>query len=279
LKREPLVWRRSLDKLISEPLNLKTEMKNLIRLANTSSAHPSPLPSPLVGRGEREGVRGVFVRSTATALGAFNRITLGLLTALALGLTTAQAQTYTKYQSQFGASKVRMEGTSTLHDWHAEGTLIGGALELDSAFPQDGSAKPGPVAAKAEIKIPVRSLKCSSGAAMDSVMQQAMDEPKNPQILFTLTELKLKEAPKAGEAMKFEATGNLTVSGVRRTVTMDVGITVVEAGKKLKLNGVVPLKMSTFGIQPPSPKAALGVIKTGADVKIVFEWVCAVPAK
>jgi polyisoprenoid-binding protein YceI len=79
--------------------------------------------------------------------------------------------------------------------------------------------------------------------------------------------------------MKFEATGNLTVSGVRRTVTMDVGITVVEAGKKLKLNGVVPLKMSTFGIEPPAPKAALGVIKTGDDVKIVFEWVCAVPSK
>lgn len=198
---------------------------------------------------------------------------------LSLLATSLSAQTFVEFKAQFGGSKVRMEGTSTLHDWHAEGTLIGGTLKLDAAFPLDGTAKPGKVAAETEVKIPVRSLKCSSGAPMDAVMQQAMDEPKNPQILFTLTELKLKEAPKAGEPMKFEATGNLTVSGVRRQITMEATIEAQEGGKKLKISGVTPLKMTTFGIQPPAPKAALGVIKTGDDVTVKFDWVVAKAAK
>lgn len=203
--------------------------------------------------------------------------TVLVLTGLIMA-SQAPAQTFTKYQAQFSGSKVRMEGTSTLHDWHAEGTLIGGSLEVDSAVPLDGPVKAGKVAAKGEIKIPVRSLKCSSGAPMDSVMQQAMDEPKNPQILFSLTELTRKE-PKEGEPLKFEAVGNLTVAGVRRQITMEVTIVPEDGGKKLKISGLIPLKMTTFGIEPPAPKAALGVIKTGDDVKISFDWIVAKAAK
>ena len=38
-----------------------------------------------------------------------------------------------RYESQPG-SKMRMDGTSTIHDWHAESQLIGGFLELDAAL-------------------------------------------------------------------------------------------------------------------------------------------------
>lgn len=206
------------------------------------------------------------------------RLSLVAAFGFALSVSPLCAQTLTKYQSQFGGSKVRMEGTSTLHDWHAEGTLIGGYIELDSAFPLDGSAKPGKLTAKVEITIPVRSLKCSSGAPMDSVMQQAMNEEKNPKILYSLTELTLKEV-KEGSPMKFEAKGDLTVAGMKKSITMEVTIAPIENGKKLKITGITPLKMTTFGIQPPAPKAALGLIKTGDDVKIFFEWVCAKPGK
>jgi hypothetical protein len=32
------------------------------------------------------------------------------------------------------------------------------------------------------------------------------------------------------------------------------------------------LKMTDFGIQPPSPAVALGLIKTADEVTINFEW-------
>jgi polyisoprenoid-binding protein YceI len=201
------------------------------------------------------------------------RLTSVVTAAWILSAGLSSGQTLTRYQSQFGGSKVRIEGTSTIHDWHAEGTLIGGSLELDAAFPLDGSAKPGKVAARTEVNIPVRSLKCSSGAAMDSVMQTAMNEEKHPRITFKLTELTLKEV-KAGEPMKFDGKGELTVSGTKKEVTLAVLIQPLE-GNKLKITGTTPLKMTEFGIQPPAPKAALGLIKTGDDVKIIFEWVTA----
>jgi hypothetical protein len=43
----------------------------------------------------------------------------------------------------------------------------------------------------------------------------------------------------------------------------------------LKFSGTTALKMTDFGIQPPAPSLALGLIKTGDDVKITFEWLTA----
>jgi hypothetical protein len=48
---------------------------------------------------------------------------------------------------------------------------------------------------------------------------------------------------------------------------------------KLKATGSTNVKMTDFGIQPPSPKMTGGLIKTGDDVKITFEWLLALPAK
>ena len=30
--------------------------------------------------------------------------------------------------------------------------------------------------------------------------------------------------------------------------------------------------MTTFEVKPPAPKIALGMIKTGDDIKVSFEW-------
>ena len=47
-----------------------------------------------------------------------------------------------------------------------------------------------------------------------------------------------------------------------------------KAGKtKLKVIGTTALKMTDFGISPPAPDIGLGLIKTGDDVKLTFEWV------
>jgi hypothetical protein len=43
-------------------------------------------------------------------------------------------------------------------------------------------------------------------------------------------------------------------------------------GNKLKVSGKTKLKMSQFGITPPAPKIALGLIKTGDEVSVEFNW-------
>ena len=191
-----------------------------------------------------------------------------LLTGLALSATLALAQTV-KYQAAPG-SKLKMDGTSTIHDWTIESALIGGSLEWDAAF--DAAPKPGRVTgAKVESAILVRSLK-SGKSAMDAVMQDAMKAEQNPKITYKLTELTLKAAPKsATEPMQFESKGEITVSGVTKPVAMPVTIT--RDGDKLKIHGATPLKMTDHGIKPPAPAVGLGLIKTGDEVKITFDWV------
>ncbi len=193
---------------------------------------------------------------------------LALTAALTWLAINTHAQTV-KYQATPG-SKLKMDGTSTVHDWTVESSLIGGALEWDAGF--DSAPKAGKVGnAKVETKILVRSLK-SGKSAMDAVMQDAMKAEANPTIVYKLNELVLKEAPKsATDPMQFDSKGEITVSGVTKPLAMPVTIT--RDADKLKIHGVTTLKMTDHGIKPPAPAVGLGLIKTGDEVKITFDWV------
>ena len=187
-----------------------------------------------------------------------------------------RAQNWTKYEAQPG-SKVKLDGSSNIHDWTVEGLAIGGTMELDSSFPLDASLKAVPalkVVPKVHVTIPVRSLK-SGKKRMDEVMHEAMKQPEFPKIEYQLKEMTLKSADHtAGTPFQFDTKGELTLAGVTRTNAMTVDIEVVEKGK-LKVTGTTTVKMTDFGIKPPSPAIALGLIKTADDVKITFEWLTA----
>ncbi|MBI3850797.1 MAG: YceI family protein [Verrucomicrobia bacterium] len=189
---------------------------------------------------------------------------------LMLAAAVQAADNWTRYDAQPTGSKVKIEGTSTIHDWTMDGQIIGGYVELDPAF--DASPKPGKVGARAQVMIPVRSLK-SGKASMDSVMQQAMKQDVHPKIEYRLTEMSLKEAPKSPDGpYQFDTKGDLIVAGVTNKIAMLV--TMERAEKtKLKFSGSTPIKMTDYGVTPPAPKIGLGLIKTGNDVKISFEWI------
>ncbi len=57
-------------------------------------------------------------------------------------------------------SKMRLEGTSNIHDWQVEGKLIGGYIEVDQNFPLEPGkeVKPGKVEIKGEVFVPIRSM-------------------------------------------------------------------------------------------------------------------------
>ncbi len=82
----------------------------------------------------------------------------------------------------------------------------------------------------------------------------------------------LKEAPKTPDTpFLFETQGELAVAGVTNKVQMPV--TMTRVGKdQLKFTGSTSVKMTSFGIQPPK---LIGILSTGDDVKISFEWLAA----
>ena len=191
--------------------------------------------------------------------------------AAALCLTAVlHAETIT-YQAVPRGSMMKIDGTSTVHDWTVECQVIGGRMELDSNFPLDPSQEPPKelkVKPTVKVIIPVRQLK-SGKSAMDTVMHNAMNIETHPSIEYALLEMTPKG--KADNGLKFGTKGVIKVNGVTQTNEFDVIITKVD-DKKLKVAGATKLKMTDFKIDPPAPKIALGAIKTGDDVKLSFEW-------
>ncbi len=205
---------------------------------------------------------------------------IGLLWLASVSVPAAEQMT--TYAARSG-SKMRIEGTSNIHDWQVESPFIGGLLEVGPGFPTEPgqAATPGAVAAKAEVFIQVRSLKSLEkdgkpySDKMDEIMWEHLREPANKRIIYRLTELKLKEAPKTKDApYVFDATGELAVAGVTNKIAMTVNILPL-ADKRLEINGSTTLKMTDFKVEPPAPKIALGLIKTGDEVKLIFKWVLA----
>jgi hypothetical protein len=202
---------------------------------------------------------------------------------LLLGMVSLPAAAQTTTLAARAGSKMRIEGTSNIHDWQVESPFIGGFLEVGPNFPMEpGQAvTPGKVEVKGDVFIQVRSLKSLEkdgkpySDKMDEVMWEHMKETEYKRIVFHPTELTLKEAPKTKDApFVFDAQGELAVAGVTNKLAMVVSV-VPLGDNKLKVTGTTNLKMTSFKIDPPAPKIALGMIKTGDDVKLIFEWMLA----
>lgn len=204
-----------------------------------------------------------------------------LITGLLVSAAVAQAQT--KTLSARTGSRVTIEGTSTIHDWTVQGSLIGGKGEVGPGFPVEPgqTVQPGKVDAKLEAFIPLSSMKSVKDGKpysdkMDAIMYEKLGDPTHKRITYNLGELTLTEAAKDAQSpYVFESKGELVVAGVTNALTMPVEVTPLGEGK-IKFSASTKLKMSDFKIEPPAPKIALGAIKTGDEVTVSLEWMTAV---
>jgi hypothetical protein len=185
-----------------------------------------------------------------------------------------RAADMTRYNATSG-SKMRVEGTSTLHDWRVVSSLITGYLEVGANFPKEpGQAVQGKVDAHGEAIVNTRSLRSINKDGsyyddkMDDKMYEMLKSSANPKIIFSIKELTLKEAAKDKDSpYMFDAKGDLAVAGVTNNISFPASIQVM-ADKKIKIVGSVPLKMTQFKIPPES----ILFVKTADDVTVKFEW-------
>ncbi|HEX6098767.1 MAG TPA: YceI family protein [Thermoanaerobaculia bacterium] len=182
--------------------------------------------------------------------------TLSIALVLALAAFAASAE---KFLGANG-SVVRIEGTSTLHAWTMETPAVAG--QINAPTPDNWNAP-----AKAVVTIPVASIK-SEHAKMDKLMAEALKAKAHPEIRFEMTSATPRNA--SDNAFVLETKGKLTIAGVTRDVAFDVQGS-RNADGKYTLAGHTPIKMSQYGIKPPT--AMMGTIKTGDDVKVTFRWV------
>ena len=186
--------------------------------------------------------------------------------------TQTRAETVT-YFAKTG-SLLKISGTSSVHDWEVKTLLIGGRMVWASSFPLDPSKAELPkltTTPKVSVIVPVRNIE-SGKQRMNEVMHGAMNAQKHKFARYNLKEIKVVDKKrKAGDPIVFNTKGTLNINGKSAPVSMQISIAKRE-GDKLKVSGKTKLRMSQFGITPPAPKIALGLITTGDEVSVEFEW-------
>jgi polyisoprenoid-binding protein YceI len=190
------------------------------------------------------------------------RIHLAAAALLAAFATTAAAQTARVPVSP--DSKLWIEGTSNLHGWACTAEKFDAAIELDPAAAEQLATAAPKAVKRVDVKVPVKALKCGHGG-MDDNLYKALKADETPEITYIMATL--EAMPGETDALTLKTTGTLVIAGKENTLTMEVTATRLPDGS-VKATGVVPIKMTDYGIKPPT--AIFGTLRTGDEVKVNF---------
>lgn len=162
-------------------------------------------------------------------------------------------------QYEIKDKQMAIHGSSNLHDWESKVNTIraSGDIQVEAGVLKGIKSL--------NVEIPVTSIKSPKGSIMDKKTYDALKSDKHPNISFKLTKLNLLN--KSGDGYAINATGNLTVAGVTKSTEITVTGKVTGDGS-VKFEGSKKMKMTDFGIQPPT--ALMGTMKTGDDITIKF---------
>ena len=171
-----------------------------------------------------------------------------LLSTLLLCSTTSFGQTFKAIK---GESSVKVQGTSTLHDWESIMETFSLSFQVIEK-----------TIAKVNFKGSVKSIK-SGKKSMDSNTYEAMKADDHPNIAFNGGEFKI-------DSGKISGMGKLTIAGKTKSIPVTLDLESWTTGS-YNILGNIKFKMTDFGIEPPT--AMFGTISTGDDVTIVFNFV------
>ncbi|WP_194775664.1 YceI family protein [Pararhodonellum marinum] len=152
-----------------------------------------------------------------------------------------------------GEPKLKISGTSTLHDWDMVSNQAKGKGKFtleDNKIHQVRDLS---------IEMPAESIK-SGKNGMDKNAYAALKTKNHKTVTFKLTDWK-------SNGGQYQATGDFTIAGKTRSVTFPVDTEF--SGENILIKGSHDCKLTDFDIDPPT--ALLGTVKTGNDVTIHFE--------
>ncbi len=181
---------------------------------------------------------------------------LSILTLLSLMLVSAMVFGQQSYEVK--SFKMTVSGTSTLHDWESEATVVTAeaSLEVNSA---------GLNIQKVLVTVPVEKIVSPKGKIMDNKTYEAFNSEKNPNIQFTLT--KIDQVTGSNGSYDVKATGKLKMAGAEKSISLTVKAKVGDDGL-ITFSGSKTLNMTEWSMDPP--KALMGTIKTGEEVTVNF---------
>lgn len=103
----------------------------------------------------------------------------------------------------------------------------------------------------ASFEVDVASIATDSGNRDEYFRQNAMRVDEFPTASFVLTQpVTVSTAPKVGEVQTVQATGELTLAGVTKTVTVE--LQAVLNGETGQVAGAIPITFADYGVEAPN---------------------------
>ncbi len=155
---------------------------------------------------------------------------------------------------------VKLEGTSTLHDWEMNAN---NNASSEAILTMVGDKVTG--ISNLTFVLPATSLK-SEHTAMDKNTYKALKTEQNPTINFVMTSGSITQVE--GNTYQIKCNGKLTIAGTTRETDVIAVGKYNPADKSFVVAGTKKMKMTDFDIKPPS--VMLGTIKTGNDITITY---------
>lgn len=156
---------------------------------------------------------------------------------------------------QFDSSgTIQVLGSSNVRNWSCTVNQLAGTMEAEL----DGQRLTSVDGVR--VSIPVQGLNCGN-SQLTSKVREILSEGNNSLIRFTLSNAEVSQN-------QVLANGTVSVAGGTRSTRITATAAAADNGR-IRLTGEVPLKMSDFGIDPPT--AVLGTLRSDDDVTVRFD--------
>ncbi|UZH54115.1 YceI family protein [Salinimicrobium tongyeongense] len=185
-------------------------------------------------------------------------LVIGSFLVMVFSANTMAGQTF---NVNSGASSLKVEGTSNIHDWELSAKELQGSIKVQM---EDGQLVQ---LDQLQFAVVAESLKSGKGG-MDKNTYKALDTDKHRRITYELSSVKNLDCT-SKTSCKVTTNGVLTIAGTKKNVELIFDAKV--AGDKITLSGDKKIKMTDFKVDPPT--AMFGTITTGDEVNIKFQTV------
>ena len=189
----------------------------------------------------------------------------GVALATALLPVVARAQEAELKLSAQGASKLWVEGTSSVRDWKCDATTIEATVTGTGVAASAPVKEVGAAAKRALLTVPVAQLDCHNGT-MNEHMRKALKANDHKTIQYRIATWEL--TPVGDDSAAVKTSGALVMAGADKPISVDLTAKRGAAGS-WSLKGSTTIQMTEWGIKPPS--LMFGTMKVRDPVTIRFD--------
>jgi hypothetical protein len=160
-------------------------------------------------------------------------------------------------------SRLWIEGTSTIRSFSCKADVVNAVVEANgpNAIPILLTGEKGLKTVR--VTVPAESMNCGNGT-MNEHMRKALKVSETPTITFELTDY---DVTTNADGIAGTINGTLDLGGVKKAISLKAKGK--SEGGMLHVDGVYDLRMTDYGLKPPS--LMFGRIKVGETVKVNFD--------